>query len=111
MRGRRPAGRYASSSLSADWCLVDTAVVIGLQDVALVQAEQSDVPAAWFQSELPVVGSVAVVIGSPLGFENSVTAGVISGLHREIARTTRRYDHSRDSLDRSAAYAVAAYLA
>jgi len=30
--------------------------------------------------------------------------------HRD-ARTTRRYDHSRDSLDRNAAYAVAAYLA
>jgi hypothetical protein len=29
--------------------------------------------------------------------------------HRD-ARTTRRYDHSRDSLDRSPAYAVAAYL-
>ena len=29
--------------------------------------------------------------------------------HRD-ARTTRRYDRSRDSLDRSAAYAVAAYL-
>jgi integrase/recombinase XerD len=29
--------------------------------------------------------------------------------HRD-ARITRRYDHSRDSLDRSAAYAVAAYL-
>lgn len=26
-------------------------------------------------------------------------------------RTTGRYDHSRDSLDRNAAYAVAAYLA
>ena len=26
-------------------------------------------------------------------------------------RTTRRYDHSRDSLDRNAAYTVAAYLA
>ena len=26
-------------------------------------------------------------------------------------RTTRRYDHVRDSLDRNAAYAVAAYLA
>jgi integrase/recombinase XerD len=29
--------------------------------------------------------------------------------HRD-ARTTRRYDHSRGSLDRSAVYAVAAYL-
>ena len=27
------------------------------------------------------------------------------------SRTTRRYDHARDSLDRNAAYAVAAYLA
>jgi integrase len=26
-------------------------------------------------------------------------------------RTTRRYDHARDSRDRNAAYAVAAYLA
>jgi len=26
-------------------------------------------------------------------------------------RTTRRYDHSRDGLDRNAAYTVAAYLA
>ena len=26
-------------------------------------------------------------------------------------RTTRRYDHSRDSLDRNAAYTVAGYLA
>jgi integrase/recombinase XerD len=30
--------------------------------------------------------------------------------HRD-PRTTRRYDHSRDSLDRNAAYTVAAYLA
>ena len=30
--------------------------------------------------------------------------------HRD-ARTTRRNDHSRDSLDRSAAYGVVAYLA
>ena len=29
--------------------------------------------------------------------------------HRD-ARTIRRYDHSRDCLDRSAVYAVAAYL-
>jgi hypothetical protein len=29
--------------------------------------------------------------------------------HRD-PRTTRRYDHSRDNLDRNAAYTVAAYL-
>jgi site-specific recombinase XerD len=30
---------------------------------------------------------------------------------RKDPRTTRRYDHSRDSLDRNTAYTVAAYLA
>ena len=53
-------------------------------DLALVQAERRDLPPAQFATELPQVGSLAVVIGSPLGFQNTVTAGVISGLHREI---------------------------
>ena len=53
-------------------------------DLALVQADRHGLPPAQFQPELPVVGSLSVVIGSPLGFENSVTAGIISGLHREI---------------------------
>jgi hypothetical protein len=39
-------------------------------------------------------------------------AGGGAGLHgHKDPRTTRRYDHSRDSLDRNAAYTVAAYLA
>jgi S1-C subfamily serine protease len=58
--------------------------VDAVTDVALVQAERKDLPAARFETELPRVGSLAVVIGSPLGFENTVTAGIISGLHREI---------------------------
>jgi S1-C subfamily serine protease len=41
-------------------------------------------PAADFASRLPEIGELAVVIGSPLGFESTVTAGIISGLHREI---------------------------
>ncbi len=53
-------------------------------DLALVQAERRDLPPARFAPGLPQVGSLAVVIGSPLGFQNTVTAGVISGLHREI---------------------------
>lgn len=53
-------------------------------DLALVQAERTGLPAARFQPAIPVVGALAVVIGSPLGFDNSVTVGVISGLHREI---------------------------
>ncbi|MFD1214422.1 S1C family serine protease [Arthrobacter sp. GCM10027362] len=55
-----------------------------VSDLALVQADRKDLPAARFEARLPEVGELAVVIGSPLGFENTVTAGIISGLHRQI---------------------------
>ena len=55
-------------------------------DIAVVQMERGDVPAASFQTEqAPTVGQLAVAIGSPSGFESTVTAGVISGLNREIS--------------------------
>jgi S1-C subfamily serine protease len=41
-------------------------------------------PAAQFVGTLPAVGEYAVAIGSPLGYENSVTLGIVSGLSREI---------------------------
>jgi serine protease DegQ len=53
-------------------------------DLAVVQANRKSLPAATFQKELPRVGDLAIAMGSPLGFENTVTAGIISGLHREI---------------------------
>ncbi|MDQ0736555.1 S1C family serine protease [Arthrobacter agilis] len=55
-----------------------------VSDLALVRADRTDLPAATFQSGLPRIGELAVVIGSPLGFENTATSGIISGLHREI---------------------------
>jgi S1-C subfamily serine protease len=53
-------------------------------DLALVRVNRARLPAAAFQSALPPVGALAVVLGSPLGFEKSVTAGIVSGLHRSI---------------------------
>jgi serine protease DegQ len=55
-----------------------------ITDLALVQVDRTGLPAARFQPQLPAVGDLVIVIGSPLGFENSVTAGIVSGLHREI---------------------------
>lgn len=60
-------------------------------DLALLKTERTGLPPADFDTDLPEVGALAVVIGSPLGFQETVTAGIISGLHRSIpgsARTT-----------------------
>ena len=53
-------------------------------DLALVQADRTGLPKPTFQTTLPKVGEGAIVLGSPLGFENTATAGIISGLHRSI---------------------------
>jgi serine protease DegQ len=53
-------------------------------DVAVIDVERDDVPAAVFADELPRVGELAIAVGNPLGFEHSVTAGIVSALHREI---------------------------
>lgn len=57
-----------------------------LTDLAVVQVDKEDLPAAVFVADMSQVqiGQYAIAIGSPLGFANSVTMGVVSGLHREI---------------------------
>jgi serine protease DegQ len=55
-----------------------------LTDLAVIQAGRDGLPAAEFSDRLPAVGELAVAIGNPLGFEGSVTAGIVSGLHRRI---------------------------
>lgn len=64
-----------------------TATLVGTDpqtDIAVVHVNRTGLPPATFASSVPPVGSLAVVIGSPLGFEDTVTAGVISGVGREI---------------------------
>ena len=53
-------------------------------DLAVIRVDRTSLPAAEFQKSLPQVGELAVVLGSPLGFEKTVTAGIVSGLHRSI---------------------------
>lgn len=53
-------------------------------DLAVVQVDRTGLPAARFQTELPQVGELAIALGSPLGLEGTATAGIVSGLGREI---------------------------
>ncbi len=50
-----------------------------LSDLAIVRAARQSLPAATFAGAIPPVGSLAIALGNPLGFENSATAGIISG--------------------------------
>lgn len=68
--GRRTAGRVAAADAATD--------------LAVVKVNRTQLPAARFATGLPAVGSTAIVLGSPLGFEKSVTGGIIPGTHRNI---------------------------
>ena len=53
-------------------------------DVAVLKVAKTGLPAASFETASPQVGQLAVAIGSPLGFEDTVTVGIVSGLQRTI---------------------------
>ena len=65
-------------------------------DIAVVKVDRGDLPAAKFDTNQNlVVGQLAVAIGSPSGFESTVTSGVISGLGREVPpQLTGRFEPS-----------------
>lgn len=52
-------------------------------DLAVVEVGR-DLPALEFEDGLPQVGELVLAMGSPLGFESSVTAGIVSGLGRNL---------------------------
>ena len=57
-------------------------------DVAVIKVERSGLPAATFGDGRDLdVGQIAVAVGSPSGFQSTVTAGVVSGVGREVPAT------------------------
>ncbi|MDP8901522.1 MAG: trypsin-like peptidase domain-containing protein [Actinomycetota bacterium] len=69
-------------------------------EIAVLKVDRDDLPAAAFRTdEPPVVGQLAVAIGSPAGFEATVTAGVVSAVGRDFPpELTRGDDQSAAAL-------------
>jgi S1-C subfamily serine protease len=60
-------------------------------DLAIIRISISDAPHVRFgRSSALKIGQVAIAIGNPLGFEHSVTAGVISAVGRSLRGSTGR---------------------
>ncbi len=59
-------------------------------DIAVVKIDKTGLtPASLGTSDSLVVGELAVAIGSPFGFEETVTSGIVSGLDRTVTETTQ----------------------
>jgi S1-C subfamily serine protease len=88
MQGRREAGLTVSDGRTVD------ARVLGDDpdtDLAVLRATSDGLPyAALGDSKQLRRGQIAVAIGNPLGFESTVTAGVVSALGRSLRGSTGR---------------------
>ena len=75
----------------ADGTRVDAELVAAtpLLDLAVLRVDRDGLPAATFSEELPRVGELAIAMGSPLGLEQTVTAGIVSALNRGIPGSAR----------------------
>jgi putative serine protease PepD len=64
--------------------VIGSAISSGV-DIAVLKVNATGLPAATFGStQRLLVGDTAVAIGSPFGLQATVTAGVISSLHRDL---------------------------
>lgn len=72
-------------------------------DLAVVRVERGDLPPVQLAPELPRVGSLAIAVGNPLGFENTVTVGVVSALHRQIPGSAQQTPSLVDLIQTDAA--------
>lgn len=71
---------YADGTSSPGEVLATDAVT----DLAVIRTVRAGLPVPRYCPDLPRPGETVVAIGSPLGFESTVTAGIISGLNRQI---------------------------
>jgi len=79
-----PDGRHAAGAIVGDDPDSDLAVVkIGADDLAWCRFGESSRPSLR-------VGQIAIAIGSPYGFQHTVTAGIVSALGRSMRAQTGR---------------------
>jgi S1-C subfamily serine protease len=74
-----------------------------ITDLAVLRTDRRDLPAATFADDFPEVGELAVAIGNSLGFENTVSAGIVSGVHRSIPGSAQQTQSLVDLLQTDAA--------
>jgi serine protease Do len=53
-------------------------------DLAVIRTARGDLPVPEYRTQLPRPGDPVLAIGSPLGFEGTVSAGIVSALNRQI---------------------------
>jgi S1-C subfamily serine protease len=72
-----------------DGSLVGARVLAGdpITDLAVVKADRAGLQPATFATTPPRVGVLAVAMGSPLGFANTASAGIVSGMGRSMPGT------------------------
>ena len=73
------------------------ATIVGrdpLTDLAVIKIEKTGLTPATFVQDMTTVkvGQYAIAIGSPLGYSNSVTMGIVSGLQRDLASLAEAQD-------------------
>lgn len=77
---------YADGRSSAGTVLATDPVT----DLAVIRTARTGLPVPEYRTDLPRPGDPVLAIGSPLGFEGTVTSGIVSGLSREVPGSAAR---------------------